>query len=489
MKESSLMKNINYHVRKSADVDIKGLSINSKTCEDGFMFVCIRGLTVDGHKYIRDAVSRGAVAVLTDKGADIDVDVLPPDVAVWEVEDTRRSLGHVAANFFENPSVDLNVYGVTGTNGKTSVTYFVDSLLRAWGKKSCIIGTTGVIADGEVLDIPYATSTTPDPIELHRIFAECKARGFEHIAMEVTSHALALNKVDAVLFNAGIFTNLTQDHLDFHGSMDSYLQAKAKLFDGRSRINIINMDDPAGVTLAGGLRETPATYSIDCKSYCQATQLEYTPNGTTFTVNINGKPEKFSINVPGRFSVYNALCAIALGVELQMPVEVIREGLQNMKGVPGRFNTVANDKNIGVIVDYAHSPDSLKNIIESVRGFTTGRVITVFGCGGDRDNKKRPIMGEIAGRLSDYCILTSDNPRSEVPAEIVRQIEVGTKPTGCAYECIVDREQAIARAIEIAKAGDTVIIAGKGHEDYQEFENHRRVHFDDREMAEKYLNQ
>ncbi len=472
-----LLKNAEYKLLKgNLETDIKHITIDSRKVRKDSLFICIKGFKTDGHKYIKSAIEQGCVAIVVEE------DVEPVEnIAVIKVSSSRKAMAVIAANFYDNPADYLTLIGVTGTNGKTSTTYFMEAILDCFAVKSGVIGTIDTRVGNKKVDIHFDTSTTPDTIELHQIFKYMKEKQAKYVVMEVSSHSLALSKVDGINFHIAIFTNLTQDHLDLHVDMESYLKEKAKLFK-MCDIGVVNADDAASDYIIKNSSCKILTFSINKKSDFQAFNVEYYNTGVVFNLLINGKTERFELPVAGEFTVYNALGVISAAVALGIPVEVIKHGLKTMKGVPGRIQSVPNKKGISVIIDYAHTPDGLENIIRAVRGFTDGSVIIVFGCGGDRDPLKRPIMGEIAGRLSDYCIITSDNHRTENPQTILEQIEVATAKTGCKYEMFVDRKEAIKRAISIATPNDSVIIAGKGHENYQIFAD-RTIHFDDYEEA------
>jgi UDP-N-acetylmuramoyl-L-alanyl-D-glutamate--2,6-diaminopimelate ligase len=448
--------------------------------------VCLRAHdgNEDGHNYIKEAAAAGAAAVIVERTPE----VMPNDIAVIELIDigTRKALGLIAANFYGNPSRDMKVIGVTGTKGKTSVTYFFNHILSRHGDKSGYIGTTGAFACDEKIDIPYATASTPDTIQLQEIFGIMRERGVEFCSMEVTSIALALDRVHGTEIHTGLFTNFSQDHLDFHITMEEYLKAKTKLFTF-CKNGIVNADDPAAAQVLKTAACPTVTFGIKADADYKAENVRLMNNHSTFDINIKGTKQTITVPIPGLFSVYNVLACVATCAELGVPAETIASAVAELPPVPGRFEVVENDRGITVIVDYAHSPSSLEGIIESVRGFTEGRVITLFGCGGDKDKGKRPIMGEIGGNLSDYCIITSDNPRNEEPETIINQILVGLKMTKCEYVSIIERAAAIEHALNIAETGDSVIIAGKGHEDYMEFENKRRVPYNDIEEARKHL--
>ena len=379
----------------------------------------------------------------------------------------------------------LKLVGVTGTNGKTSTTYFLEEILKEQHKRVGVIGTVEIRENGEKLNYKLATSTTPDTVELNEILCDMKNRGAEAIAMEVSSHGLELYKVDGIEFDVGVFTNLTQDHLDLHGTMENYLRAKSRLFR-MCKKGVLNVDDSYFERMKDRARCEILTYGIEGDCDVKAENIEYMMDSVKFDVKYQGKSYSVKLMIPGKFSVYNALASIGAALCVGIPMENIVKALENIKGVPGRIQNVAKGKDFNVFVDYAHTPDGVLNIISSVREFTKGRVITVFGCGGDRDRKKRPIMGEISAKLSDYSIITSDNPRSEEPMDIIREVEAGVKPITDKYEILESRRDAIFRAIELAEPGDSVIIAGKGHEDYEIFKD-KTIHFDDAEVAAEAL--
>ena len=465
----------------AGNIEITGICIDSRKVAPGNLYVCIEGTQVDGHNFTEDAIARGAAAILHKKGKRGMKDIAVPRVAA---EDTRLALAFVCKRFFGDPSANIKLIGVTGTNGKSSTVAFVEEILRAQGKKVGAIGTLGARIDGKPVNIEFVTSTTPDTVELYHMLAAMRDDGAEYVVMEVTSHALALHKVAALRFALGLFTNLTQDHLDFHGTMENYRAAKAKLFDLSDR-GIINFDDSTCGFLMKHAKIPMATYGLTPDSDYYADDVVMGRNKISYVI----ENDVVEVPIPGKFTVYNTLCAYAAARELGFAAADIAAAARAIGGVSGRIQSIPNYHGFTVIVDYAHSPDGLENIITSCREFTENRVITVFGCGGDRDNAKRPIMGEIAGRLSDFCIITSDNPRSENPDSIIAMVEEGIKPTNCGYQKIADRRDAIFAAIAMAEDEDCVIIAGKGHEDYQEFEGGRRVHFDDAEVAREALGQ
>lgn len=458
------------------DIEISGVAYDSRKVKPGFVFVCIKGFQTDGHKYIPNALAQGAAAIVVQE------DALTDDVACIRVADSRRALAIIAANFYGNPAKDLKIVGVTGTNGKTTVTTLLKHVLEFSGKKVGLIGTNGNMIGGEVLP---SERTTPESLELHELFAQMRREQVEYVVMEVSSHSLELSRVYGIKFCIGVFTNLTQDHLDFHMTMENYLNAKKKLFE-QSALGIINADDERGHSIIETAPCEIVTYSIDNESDFRAENLKISSRGVIFDVVTKTATTPVRLGIPGRFSVYNALAAIAACNALGITKENTVNGLLLAKGVKGRAETVYTKTDYTVIIDYAHTPDGLENIIETVREFAEGRVITLFGCGGDRDRSKRSVMGEIAGKLSDFCIITSDNPRTEDPMQIILQIEDGMKKTGCAYTVIENRREAIRFALENAQTGDCIILAGKGHETYQIIGTEKR-HFDEREVVQELL--
>lgn len=481
MKMLSLFNNYKYEVIQGEDKEIQNLSISSNDIIKKTLYFCIKGLKVDGHKYIEEVVKKGASGIVVE---DYQKEYIK-GITFIKVDNVRRALSIAASNFYSNSWKGFRLVGVTGTNGKSSITYFMESILREYNKKVGLIGTIGNKVNNKSLDIKSATATTPESIELQKIFKRMKEEEIEAVVMEVSSHALQLEKLYGMNFEVGIFTNLTEDHLDFHNTLENYLKAKTKLFK-MCNWGIINSDSDVAGSIIGNSNCKVITYGINNESDLKAINIEYKSTGVTFDIEYDNYLEHFEILIPGKFSVYNSLASIAGALAMDIPIEVIKKGLKNIKLIPGRMQKVNNNKGFLVIVDYAHTPDGLKNVISSVREFTKGAIITVFGCGGERDKIKRPLMGEIAGELSDQCIITSDNPRGESPEEIVCEIEKGILGTGCAYDIVMDREEAINLAINRVKKDDAVIIAGKGHESYQVLAD-KVIEFDDFEIAKKAL--
>jgi UDP-N-acetylmuramoyl-L-alanyl-D-glutamate--2,6-diaminopimelate ligase len=457
--------------------------------EPGDLFVCIVGEKTDGHSHIPEALARGAVAVVVDIDREAGLTV-PAGVALAAVPASRAAMAVVARRFYDDPSSRLTLAGVTGTNGKTTTALMLDSIFRAAGHESGLIGTIEYrIGDRRMKPL----HTTPEAIDLQRLLAEMIMAGASHAAMEVSSHALALHRVDGCCFAAAIFTNLTPEHLDFHEDMEQYLQVKRQLFadaqylpPGANRVDAINVDDVAGRTIAAGALGRTLTYGVSRGADCCAEQIELRADGSRFAINHPNGRTQLCLSLVGQFNVYNALAAFTAAVGLAIPPDVIAAGLEEMPLVRGRFERVPSEERT-VLVDYAHTPDSLERALETARKLTTGRLIVVVGCGGDRDRSKRPVMGEIASRLADRCLVTSDNPRSETPEAIIAEIVGGIPPErrgNCSIE--PDRAAAIRAAIQQSERDDVVLIAGKGHEDYQIFAD-RTVHFDDREAALEVL--
>jgi len=458
-------------------VDIAGLAYDNRAVGPRDLFFCVRGFTTDGHQFAAAAVRRGAAALVVDHLVDVDI----PQV---EVDDVRRAMATAAAKFYGDPTDTLQVVGVTGTNGKTTTAYLVRALLEASGQRSGLLGTVKSIVGGAERE---AGRTTPEAIDLQRTFREMLDAGDGACVMEVSSHALELARVAGVAFAVGIFTNLTQDHLDFHPTMEDYFLAKRKLFtECRTQTAIINLDDPYGRRLAADPEiERPLTFAIDDPAASfRASDLKSDLEGSNFTVHAPDGVHELRSPLRGRFNVYNVLAALAAARALGVTVDLAIAAIQQAGQVPGRFETVDEGQLFAVLVDYAHTPDSLENVLAAARVLTEGRLHVVFGCGGDRDRGKRPLMGEIAARLADHVIVTSDNPRSESPAAIIDEILTGIE---LPVEHEVDRRIAITSAIRAAAAGDVVVIAGKGHEQGQEFANGEKLPFDDVTVAREAL--
>jgi len=455
-------------------IEVSALALDNRRVTPGTVFFCVRGFTRDGHDFAADAVARGAVALVVDHPLNLGV----PEIVVGDV---RAAMAPAAAKLHGDPTATLRTIGVTGTNGKTTTAYLVRALLEAAGRPTGMLGTVTAIVGGQEREV---SRTTPEAIDLQATFAAMRDAGDTHCVIEVSSHALALGRASAIHWAGAIFTNLTQDHLDFHPTMEDYFQAKRLLFAAGPEVCVVNIDDPYGARLAAELpAATTTTIAIDDPDAdLRATDISSTMTGSTFRA---GGLELRS-PLPGRFNVLNVLGAVAVVRALGVDDDTIVAALPEAGRVPGRFEPVDEGQDFAVLVDYAHTPDSLENVLRAARPLTRSRLLCVFGCGGDRDRGKRPQMGEIAARLADHTIVTSDNPRSEDPEAIVAEILAGIADRA-ATEAIVDRHEAIERAVAMAGAGDVVVIAGKGHEQGQEFEDGRKIAFDDVTVAREAL--
>lgn len=484
MHLSDLMKSIDYRLLLGdVNIEISGLHYDSRQVKPGMVFVCIGGLKTDGHFYINNAIENGAAAIIVEKEISV-----PENISCIKVDNTRGILPVLAANFYGEPSRDLRVVGVTGTNGKTTTTHLIKTILEKAGKKTAIMGTLYAKIDELEKNFKH---TTPEAVEIEEFFALSRDKGAEYLVMEVSSHALDLKRVDRIHFNTGIFTNLSQDHLDYHHDMESYKKAKLKLFEmiphNPGNFSIINGDDSHALDFIQAAGKNSCTYAIRTEAAVTAHNIQLSLKGSSFAVKYDGGEFKVNIELMGLFNVYNALAAIAFGLKEGLPPDIIKSALQEVTGVPGRFEQVPSLHGFTVAVDYAHTPDGLDNILQAARQLTTGRIITVFGCGGDRDRGKRPVMGEIAARYSDFCVVTTDNPRSEEPEAIIADIIPGlNRVEESRYAVIMDRREAIRHAIYLAREGDLVVIAGKGHETYQLIKG-EVFEFDDRKVAAQFL--
>ena len=457
--------------------DITAVHHDSRKVGPGSLFCCLTGLHEDGHQYAAAAVRRGAVALLCERK-------LPIAVPQIIVPDTRAAMALACGNFFGNPAAHMVILGITGTNGKTSATHMLQAIGRAFGKKVGLIGTVGAMIDGEKLAFETATSTTPDPWDLHGLLRRMADAGVQWVAMEVTAHALWLRKLAGIKFAAAGFLNLTQDHLNDFGTMAAYFDAKKKLFAGHSLQAAVCVDQPELARLFEDLTLPKISFGEADNAEVRVSDIALRPDGVDLRLGDADKGVDVTLPMPGRFSAQNAACAAAIARLLGVPWAVIRVGLMNAR-VPGRMESVSG----GIAhfyVDYAHTPDGLENTLSSARALCRGKLWAVFGCGGDRDAGKRPSMGAIAGQLADHIILTSDNPRSEDPDAIIAQIADGL-PEGVDAVRLADRAEALAYAVAHAATGDVVIVAGKGHEDYQEINGAKRP-FDDREVLARLLN-
>lgn len=463
------------------DKDISGIASDHRKVEPGYVFICYEGVTFDGHEFICQAVQNGAGAVV---GEHPPPENLPRGTAYIQTENGRATLSLVAANWYGNPAECLKLIGITGTNGKTSTAYLVHSIFEAAGLKSAILGTVGH-RFGDVV-VPAAT-TTPDSLTLHGLFGQFVDRGLQYVIMETSSQGLAQHRLAGLEFETAAFTNLTQDHLDYHETMAEYLNAKAMLFRQIQQENglaILNADDPASNLIRQNTDAAIQTYGLGNCADFTARDIESTLKGLVLTAVTPVGNIRARLRLMGDYNLYNALAAIGVAQHHGCSKDEIKEGLENTI-VPGRFELVDRGQDFAVVVDYAHTPDGLDNFLTAARRITAGRLICVFGCGGDRDRGKRPKMGRLSATIADHSVITSDNPRTENPVRILDDILEGV-PDGTSHDCIPDRKEAILNAIRQAKAGDLVAIAGKGHEDYQILGD-QTIHFDDREVAAECL--
>ncbi len=475
-------------IHGNPDTEISGVRYDSRRVTPGDLFVAMPGQKADGHQFLDEAIRRGAAALLVKK------DKLPipkAGVTVTEVPDTRKALAIASNIFYGFPSRSMVLIGITGTNGKTTSSYLIKGILEAAGKRVGLIGTISYQMGGEQIPAPH---TTPESADLQEILAKMRDRGLEYVVMEVSSHALEQDRVFGTVFDIALFTNLTQDHLDFHTTMEEYFRAKLRLFQdlkpkGTIKIRgVINLDDKWGKQIIGEMKFPCLSYSLTDKGDIIARECLSGSDGASFTaVTPVGK---FSIKskLAGRHNLQNILASIGVACALDIPIKAIQDGISGVENVPGRLEKVSEGQDFEVFVDYAHTEDALRNLLSLAKEISRGKIITVFGCGGDRDRGKRPKMGKVARDMSDIMIITSDNPRGEDPLAIIEEIETGISglKRGTDYFVVEDRRSAIEMAVNLAMPGDTVILAGKGHEDYQIIGG-KRLHFDDREVARKII--
>lgn len=464
------------------DIEVTGLTYNSKLVKKGYAFVCMKGFHTDGHIYAMDAAFRGASVIICEE--EIDIKSIP----VLKVDNSRKLLSKISANFYEDKDNLFHLFGITGTNGKTTIAYMLKSIIESGDSQCGMLGTIGYHVGSKEYEAP---NTTPESCDLQSMFAEMRGEGITSCVMEVSSHALALGKVDDIKFEASVFTNLTADHMDFHKDAEDYYEAKKKLFFLTRGACIVNLDDEYGRRLFDELKsenkEVMGFSLKDKKADYFGEILETTEKGSLIQVTEKViHTEMLKLNTPGIFTIYNGLAALACARSAGYSFSSVQRGLESLKGVPGRFELVENGKGIIAIVDYAHTPDALEKVLKTAIDFKKGRLICIFGCGGDRDKKKRSLMGMAAGKYSDYCIITSDNPRTESQESIIADIEAGIYETGCNYEIIENRYDAIKKGVSIYQKGDIILIAGKGHETYQIIGT-EKYHFDDREVVKNII--
>lgn len=481
MELKDLLINIDYElICGNVTTSVNNINYDSRKVIENDIFICIKGFATDGHKYIDKAIENGAKIVIIQD----DVNIKSNDITVIKVENTRKALAKMSANYYGNPSNKMKIIGVTGTNGKTTTTFMIKDILERAGKKVGLIGTiANYIGDEKI----HTERTTPESLELQELFNEMVNKSVEYCIMEVSSHSLELDRVYGIEFEGSIFTNLTRDHLDFHKTFENYYKAKFKLFE-RSRIKLINIDDNYGKQVIDDLNKLNEKdiYSFSLKETSDFKVFDeiVESRGINFKVKLD-EIEEFTLNIPGDYNVYNSLGAIAMCYKLGIDINAIKQGIEETL-VPGRCERVCIEYNLPyeIIIDYAHTPDGLQNILETAKAFTKGRLISIFGCGGDRDKIKRPQMGKIGVDISDIAIITSDNPRSEDPMAIIEDIKKGLDKDN--YIIIENRKEAIKKAISIAKKDDVIVIAGKGHETYQILKD-KTIHFDEREVVKEIL--
>ncbi len=484
--------------------EIKGIAYDSRLVGEDFLFVAVRGFSRDGHEYIRDALSRGAAAVIGEKAVETTNaydTVGRSSIAYIEVSDSREALALISAAFYGHPSERLSIAGITGTNGKTTTSYITKNIINAGGRSAGLLGSVRYMTGDRII---AASNTTPESLDLQRYLSEMVNNKMEYAVLEVSSHALALRRVEGCAFNAAAFTNFSQDHLDFHGTMEEYFRAKTGLFDCLKKNGhaVLNHDDPMVRGVAEKLKcnvitcglengamitaENIKEYGIPATRHRSPTPGTDTDTDFSLSFDIRTPRSRFRINsgLMGRFNVYNILIAAGIAYALGFSDDVIQKGIEEAEPVEGRFERIDEGQCFLCIVDYAHTEDALRNLLQEVRTVTRGRVITVFGCGGDRDRTKRPLMGAVASGLSDLAVVSSDNPRTENPLDIIRDIVRGIERDN--YIVRPDREEAIREAVLLAEKGDTLVVAGKGHEDYQEIQGVRH-HFSDKEILRKAI--
>ena len=482
MNLRELLSGLNGRTSGNLDTEILGLAYDSRKVLPGFLFAAIRGTRTDGNRFLPQAIANGAAGI---------VSCAPPLESLampWiQVDDERAALAILAANFYQHPTEELHLVGVTGTNGKTTTTYLVESILQEAGHTAAVLGTIEYRGPG----FDYAAErTTPEAPDLERLFRQVVDAGWRYAVMEVSSHAIEMKRVMGLQFEIAVFTNLSRDHLDFHGDMESYFEAKKKLFTGltgvKPKLMVLNMDDPRYESLRAIDPPRVITYGMQPAAEICPSHYHFGWDGTDATYKTPLGELEVHTSLMGKPNLYNIGASIGVAVGLDIPSGAVQSGLQRLRNVPGRFELVSAGQLFRVIVDYAHTDDALEKVLRSAREITSGRVIVVFGCGGERDRTKRPVMGEVATRESDYAVVTSDNPRGEDAMGIIREIEGGMK--GARYRVVADRREAIRTALGEAQKGDTVVIAGKGHETYQTIGD-RSYAFDDRVVARELLDE
>lgn len=487
MKFSELITDLSEaRITAPSDAEVTGIAYDSRQVKPGFVFIAMKGGSHDGHAFIPAAIQSGACGIIAEHEID-----LPSSIGSVIVPNGRRAMGEIAAPFYGHPSRSMRLVGVTGTSGKTTVTHLMQSIFGASGEKAGLIGTIGAKVGNELIPTAH---TTPESVDIQRILREMADRGAQAVAMEASSHGLHQGRTLGCEFDCGIFTNIARDHLDYHITFENYLDAKLILFRDYPKMSdkpftaVINADDPSADLVRQATVGRVLTFAVNSPADVKAENVEVTDKSVEFDLHYRNSRVRAKLSIGGAFNVYNALSAAAAGLALDVGLADVVVGLSRAKAVPGRFESVECGQNFGVLVDYAHTPDELENVLKTARSLVQNRLIAVFGCGGDRDRGKRPIMGGIGAELADHVIVTSDNPRTEDPDAIIAQIIEGIPAGSAEVDVVSDRREAIHKAISQAQAGDIVVIAGKGHEDYQIFAD-RTIHFDDREVAREALDE
>ena len=482
---SSIVNNLEFQqIKGSLQVEINAITYDSREVSPGSLFVAITGFQSDGHHYISKAIERGAAAIVIDKDTEVEA-----SVAVLKVEDSRDALARISAAFYHDPTASLNLIGVTGTNGKTSITYFIQSILQLAGRQVGLIGTTGTYINGQAIKNKH---TTPESVHLQHLMSTMVDEGITDCVMEVSSHAISLKRTSHLHFNYGIFSNLTPDHLEFHHTMEDYFQTKARLFELTREANIVNADDKYGRMLIEQIKHRPAklmTYGIDSICDVYADDIRYDAESTRYTVHTPIGSIPIRVNLPGVIYVYNTLAAIAFAVCNEISLETVRAGIDQVTGITGRLETVYQNDDLRVVVDFAHTEDGLEMLLKTLRPYAKSRIILVFGVYGSEDvhgENKRNAMGKVAGTYSDLAIVTSDNPKNQDPERIIQEIEDGVRQANGRFRSFLDRKEAIHYALEQARSGDIVVIAGKGHETSQVI-GQTEIPFNEKEIVQQFM--
>ena len=462
------------------DCDITGITDDTRSVSEGCIFICVKGARFDGHTAAAEMLEKGAAAVVCDH----DLGLGDRQIVV---SDTRKFYGHLTAAWFEHPEKQLTLIGITGTNGKTTLATMVHDILSYTGEKTGLIGTTGALIGNEPVERDDSTPTTPKVYELYKIFRMMADQGCKYCVMEVSSFALEQNRIGPAVYECAVFTNLTRDHLDYHGTMENYYQAKKKLFTDHCKCAFINTEDSYGERLYNEISCPKYSYGLKGDTSIYASYIKHSGGVTKFWFCCPGKSFPFTLRMMGGYNILNATAAIAVCAQLKIPMEKITEAMGCFKGVRGRCEIIPTGKDFFIVCDYAHSPDALENMLPSIKENTEGRLICLFGCGGDRDRTKRPLMAKAAAQFADYLIVTSDNPRNEDPDAIIDEIMTGLEGSEVPCDRITDRKEAIFHAVRIARKGDVIVLAGKGHEDYQVLAGNVHIHFDEREIVAQGL--